>query len=65
MVRSTFDWSLWIIFVFDGLAHPQRIFFKFFKLVNISLLIIWIEFVQEWFNIFASSAGSAFLYDLH
>jgi hypothetical protein len=23
MVRSTFDWSLWIILVFDGLAHPH------------------------------------------
>jgi hypothetical protein len=24
MVRSTFDWSLWIILVFDGLAHPHN-----------------------------------------
>jgi hypothetical protein len=23
MVRSTFDWSLWIILVFDGLAHSH------------------------------------------
>jgi hypothetical protein len=23
IVRSTFDWSLWIILVFYGLAHPH------------------------------------------
>jgi hypothetical protein len=34
MVRSTFDWSLWIISVFDGLAHPQS----------------WILYVQMGFN---------------
>jgi hypothetical protein len=34
MVRSTFDWSLWIIFVFDGLAHPHS----------------WIPYVQIGFN---------------
>jgi hypothetical protein len=34
MVRSTFDWSLWIILVFDGLAHPHS----------------WIRYVQIGFN---------------
>jgi hypothetical protein len=34
MVRSTFDWSLWIILVFDGLAHPHS----------------WIKYVQIRFN---------------
>jgi hypothetical protein len=33
-VRSTFDWSLWIILVFDGLAHPHS----------------WIPYVQIGFN---------------
>jgi hypothetical protein len=34
MVRSTFDWSLWIMLVFDGLAHPHS----------------WIPYVQICFN---------------
>jgi hypothetical protein len=34
MVCSTFDWSLWIILVFDGLAHPHS----------------WIPYVQIGFN---------------
>jgi hypothetical protein len=34
MVRSTFDWSLWIILVFEGLAHPHS----------------WIPYVQIGFN---------------
>jgi hypothetical protein len=34
MVCSTFDWCLWIIFVFDGLAHPHS----------------WIPYVQIGFN---------------
>jgi hypothetical protein len=34
MVRSTFDWSLWIILVFNGLAHPH----------------CWIPYVQIGFN---------------
>jgi hypothetical protein len=35
MVRSAFDWNLWIILVFDGLAHPHS----------------WIPYVQIDFNI--------------
>jgi hypothetical protein len=34
MVRSTFDWSLWIVLVFDGLAYPHS----------------WILYVQIGFN---------------
>jgi hypothetical protein len=34
MVRSTFDWSLWIILVFDDLAHPHS----------------WIPYLQIGFN---------------
>jgi hypothetical protein len=34
MVRSTFDWSLWIILLFDGLAHPHS----------------WIPYVQKIFE---------------
>jgi hypothetical protein len=34
IVRSTFDWSLWITLVFDGLAHPHS----------------WIPYVQIGFN---------------
>jgi hypothetical protein len=36
LVRSTFDWSLWIILVFDGLAHPHS----------------WIPYVQIGFNLY-------------
>jgi hypothetical protein len=35
MVRSTFDWSFWIILVFDGLAHAHS----------------WIPYVQIGFNV--------------
>jgi hypothetical protein len=47
MVRSTFDWSLWIILVFDGLAHPHS-WIPYVQIgFNMHLYIAKIKYIQE------------------